>query len=157
MVSDDILAYLAKKPKRDRPTELRSDAKMLWVWLRLRDDKEFRSDVLCRHGLHSCAAIDEDDLIHEHAVSNAWGHCMQVLMQEMAGERLIERKWQQNSADLGGVPRRHFRSNQLVRGASLTSPVRYRWSRNGGRMVTSVVLAQKVELRGGRSCCPRSK
>ena len=31
------------------------------------------------------------------------------------------------------------------------SPVRYRLSRNGGRMVTSVVLVQRVELRGGRS------
>lgn len=85
MVSDDILAYLAKKPKRDRPTELRSDAKMLAVWLRLRDDKAFRNDVVCRHGLHACYAIDERDPVHEHAVSNAWGHCLQVLVQEMSG------------------------------------------------------------------------
>ena len=85
MVSDDVLAFLAKKPKRDRPTELRSDSKMLAVWLRLRDDKAFRDDVVCRHGLHSCYAIDERDPAHEHAVSNAWGHCMQVLIQEMSG------------------------------------------------------------------------
>ena len=34
------------------------------------------------------------------------------------GERLIERKWRQNSADLCSVPRRHFRSNHVVLGAS---------------------------------------
>jgi hypothetical protein len=85
MVSDDVLAYLAKKPKRDRPTELRSDTKMLAVWLRLRDDKAFRDDVVCRHGLHDCYAIDERDSAHEHAVSNAWGHCRRVLRQEIAG------------------------------------------------------------------------
>ena len=48
MVSDDVLAYLAKKPKRDRPTELRSDAKMLAVWLRLREDKAFGDDGIAR-------------------------------------------------------------------------------------------------------------
>jgi hypothetical protein len=80
MTSDDVLAYLARKPKRERPAELRSDAKILAMWLRLRHDKAFRDDVLCRHGLHSCAAIDETDSAHEHAVGNAWSHLMQVLL-----------------------------------------------------------------------------
>ena len=86
MVSDDVLAYLAKTPLRDRPTNLRSAAKMLEAWLRLRDDKAFRDDVLCRHGLHSCYAIDERDPAHEHAVSNAWGHCRRVLIEEISGK-----------------------------------------------------------------------
>jgi hypothetical protein len=85
MTSDDVLAYLAAKPKRDRPTELRSDAKMLAVWLQMRHDKAFRDDVVCRHGLHSCAAVDEQDPAHEHAISNAWGHCMQVVIQGNSG------------------------------------------------------------------------
>ena len=84
MLSDDVLAYLAAKPKKERPTELRSDAKMLAAWLRLRNNKEFLNDVVCRHGLHACFAIDESDLAHEHAIGNAWAHCVQALIQKMA-------------------------------------------------------------------------
>ena len=84
LTADDVLAYLATKPKRERPTELRSDARMLAVWLRLRDDQYFRDDVVCRHGLHNFCEILESDETHEHAVSNAWGHCVQVWVQEMA-------------------------------------------------------------------------
>jgi hypothetical protein len=84
MTSDDVLAYLASKPKKERPTELRSDAKMLAVWLRMRSDKAFYNDVIVRHGLISKFVIDENKPSHEHAVSNAWGHCMQVLIQELS-------------------------------------------------------------------------
>jgi len=79
MVSDDVLAYLASKPKRDRPTMLKLDALMLKAWRLLRNDKVFRDDVLCRHGLHSCAQIDETDQAHEHAIANAWSHCVRVV------------------------------------------------------------------------------
>lgn len=82
MTVDDIFAYLASKPKRERPTELRSDANMLSAWLRLRTDKAFRDDILCRHGLHSLANIDETDPTHEHAIANAWSHCVQVLIKQ---------------------------------------------------------------------------
>ncbi len=78
MTTDDVLAYLAGRPKKDRPTELRSDAKMLEVWLMMRGDRMFRDDVVIRHGLHRCDRIDETNPIHEHAVGNAWGQCMQV-------------------------------------------------------------------------------
>ncbi len=73
-------AYLAQKPKCDRPIELRSDVKMLTAWLRLRNNKTFRDDVMCRHGLHVCYAIDEQDPAHEHAIANAWSHCVQILV-----------------------------------------------------------------------------
>lgn len=33
----------------------------------------------------------------------------------VSAERLIERNWRQNSAGLGSVPRRHIRSNHVVR------------------------------------------
>lgn len=86
MTQDDMLAYLAKKPKpkRERPTELRSDSRMLQCWLRLRKDQDFLSDVILRHGLLDVYTLNESDPCHEHAISNAWGHCMQVWVQELA-------------------------------------------------------------------------
>jgi hypothetical protein len=82
MTSDDVLAYLASRPKKERPVVLRSDAAMLRAWLLLRHEKPFRDDVLCRHGLHSYAKIIETD--HEHAIANAWSHCIRVLVKEGA-------------------------------------------------------------------------
>lgn len=46
MQADDVLAVLASRPKRERPTELRSDSAMLSAWLRLRKDRDFIQDVL---------------------------------------------------------------------------------------------------------------
>lgn len=77
MTADDVLAYLAAMPKRDRPIAARTDAAMLRAWLALRSDKSFRDDILCRHGLHSCYAIVPDE--HEHAIANAWSHVVQAL------------------------------------------------------------------------------
>lgn len=91
MTTDDVLAYLASKPKRDRPTELRSDARMLAIWLRMRNDKEFEEDFIRRHGLHFFSAIDETIDAHEHAIGNAWGHCMQVFTEEMSGNDVKDR------------------------------------------------------------------
>ena len=65
--------------------------------------------------------------------------------------RLIERKWRQHSADLGSVPRRHFRSNHVVRTASHCRLCGTGGAGMAAERVTSVVLAQMVELRGGRS------
>ena len=83
MNSDDMLSYLAAQPKKHRPTELRSDVKMLKIWQLLRRDKEFYEDVIRRHGLSSINSSDLDcsNTVHEHAISNAWGHCMQVLVE----------------------------------------------------------------------------
>lgn len=80
MTPDDVLAYLAAKPKRERPTELRSDSRMLAAWLRLRNDRDFRSDIIDRHGLQKCVKLDDHDTGHQHAIGNAWGHCVHVLV-----------------------------------------------------------------------------
>lgn len=79
MTSDDVLAYLANRPKKERPVALRSDAAMLRAWILLRSEKPFRDDVVCRHGLHSCFKIIEPE--HDHAIANAWSHCVRVLQQ----------------------------------------------------------------------------
>lgn len=84
MKTDDVLAYMASKPKKSRPHELKSDVRMLAVWLRLRNDYQFREDVVIRHGLDKTCAIDESDQTHEHAISNAWGHAMQVWVQDLS-------------------------------------------------------------------------
>lgn len=83
MTTDDVLAYLASKPKKHRPSELRSDARMLSVWLRMRNDADFFDDVIVRHRLENVIELDESDPVHEHAISNAWGHCMHVYVTEM--------------------------------------------------------------------------
>lgn len=79
MISDDILAYLASKPKRERPTMLKLDALMLKAWLRLREDKTFLDDVIIRHGLHNSSGISEASPTHNHAIANAWSHCVRVV------------------------------------------------------------------------------
>jgi hypothetical protein len=79
MTSDDILAYLAAKPKRERPTMLKLDAIMLKAWLSLREDIDFRNDVIIRHGLHNSFGISESSPTHEHAIANAWSHCVRVV------------------------------------------------------------------------------
>lgn len=84
MPVDDILAYMTSKPKRERPHELRSDSKMLKAWLLLRKDVDFRNDVLCRHGLNKRSILLESDPVHEHAISNAWGHAVQVAIESKA-------------------------------------------------------------------------
>ena len=80
MTSDDMLAYLARHPKSKRPTELRSDVRMLWVWLKLRSDQEFYEDVILRHGMKNMpiGQLNESLPIDGHAVGNAWSHCMQA-------------------------------------------------------------------------------
>lgn len=80
MTSDGVLAYMASRPKKNRPTELRSDARMLAAWLRMRHDKAFCDDVLIRHGLHLCREIDESNPTHDHAIGNAWGHSVQAVI-----------------------------------------------------------------------------
>lgn len=80
MTADDVLAYMAEKPKKDRAFELRSDAVMLKVWLVLRNDIDFDRDVIRRHGLDRAKSIDMNDPHHQHAISNAWGHAVQVRM-----------------------------------------------------------------------------
>ena len=74
----------------------------------------------------------------------------------LGAERLIERNGDKTAPTLA-VYSAAFSAPIKQFALPPTLPVRYRWSRNGGRMVTSVVLAQKVELRGGRSCIPRSE
>ena len=81
MTTDDILAYLSSTTKRQRPTELRSDSRMLFCWLRLRNDREFIQDVIQRHGLQDEPTINRAAKMHEHAISNAWGHCVDVLLE----------------------------------------------------------------------------
>ena len=79
MTSDDVLAYLSLRPKRQRPTMLKLDANMLKAWLLLREDVDFRNDVLIRHGLHNSFAISGSSPTHEHAIANAWSHCVRVV------------------------------------------------------------------------------
>ena len=83
MTTDDILAYLARKPKRERPHELRSDAKMLQAWLLLRDNMWFRQDMLSRHGLRDkrIEDLDESKEFHAHAIGNAWGFAVEAIME----------------------------------------------------------------------------
>lgn len=83
MTNDDMLCYLADHRPKDRPTEMRSDKVMLIAWIKMRNDKEFYEDVILRHGLHKIQRCDLDkaDAVHEHAISNAWGHCMQWVVQ----------------------------------------------------------------------------
>lgn len=85
MTPDDMLAHLAATPKRNRPTELRSDTRMLGVWVRLRRCREFRLDVINRHNLNAVqpSKLDPTDPTHEHAISNAWGHCVQVYLESL--------------------------------------------------------------------------
>jgi hypothetical protein len=77
MSPDDLLAYLAAKPKKEKPTLAKSDKSMLKAWIYLRNNKYFINDVLCRHGLSSCYQIDEIE--HEHAIANAWSHISDYL------------------------------------------------------------------------------
>jgi hypothetical protein len=88
MTQDDMLAYLASKPKKNRPAELRSDSRMVYCWLRLRKDRDFLADVILRHNLLDVYALDESNPTHEHAISNAWSHCMQVLTEKFLKENL---------------------------------------------------------------------
>lgn len=81
MTADDVLSYLAAHPKKDRPTELRSDSAMLLAWQLARDDRDFYVDIFRRHGLDRAAGIDVSDPFHEHAISNAWGHCVQLVLE----------------------------------------------------------------------------
>lgn len=78
MTTDDFLAYMASKPKKERPTLAKKDSSMLKAWLILRKDKKFFEDVIYRHGLHSCDKIDEEK--HDHAIGNAWSHIVEVLI-----------------------------------------------------------------------------
>ena len=81
MTSDDVLAYMASRPKKNRPTELRSEARMLAAWLRMRLNEAFHDDVIIRHGLNRCHKIDETNLTHDHAIGNAWGHCVRAVVE----------------------------------------------------------------------------
>lgn len=81
MTADDVLAYLASQPKSKRPTELRSDATMLRAWLLMRDDEAFWLDVIFRHCLTTQSSFDPSDSMDEHAISNAWGHCVQAVLE----------------------------------------------------------------------------
>jgi len=84
MTSDDVLAYLFKKPKSQTPTELKGPVAKLHCWLNMRKSKEFHNDVIVRHGLQdlSVSKLDSDDELTQHAVGNAWGHCMQCLLEK---------------------------------------------------------------------------
>lgn len=77
---DDVLAYLAAKAKSERPAELRSDSRMLAVWLKLRNCKRFRDDILRRHNLQDCSGFDSSSSCHEHAIANAWGQCVEAAL-----------------------------------------------------------------------------
>ena len=55
---------------------------MLKAWLRLRDDRDFRNDILCRHQLLNEKHIQLGDPTHQHAVANAWGHAVQSLLEK---------------------------------------------------------------------------
>jgi len=92
MTSDDMLSYLASQPKRKRPHELKSDVKMLWVWQTLRNNKEFYDDVILRHGLEKLdlPRLNPWDVNQEHAISNAWGHCMQHFVEEYFKENEVK-------------------------------------------------------------------
>ena len=78
MTADDFLAYMASKPKKERPILAKKDSFMLKAWLILRNDKFFLEDVICRHGLRTCDKIDENK--HDHAIGNAWSHIVRVLL-----------------------------------------------------------------------------
>lgn len=83
MTSDDVIAYLAKLPRRTRPTELQTDAEMLRAWLNCRDMEDFRDDVICRHGLMLLKVEDlqpHTNSIHEHAITNAWGWLVESIL-----------------------------------------------------------------------------
>ena len=77
MTDDDLIAFLASKPKRHRPTELKSDSAMLAAWIACRSTIEFRNDVIFRHGLDKLPAYHlvatDGDPSMDHAISNAWG------------------------------------------------------------------------------------
>lgn len=77
MTVDDVLAHMASTPKRDRPTELRSDTAMLQVWLFLRTDVAFVQDVIERHRLDQCRLFNGKPS-EEHALSNAWGQAVEA-------------------------------------------------------------------------------
>lgn len=83
MTSDDILSYLANLPKRNRPTELKSDSKILSSWIWCRQSKQFYMDVIARHGLIN--VLPSDFLLsiysHEHAISNAWGWMVESILE----------------------------------------------------------------------------
>lgn len=82
MNSDDVLAYLAGLPKRERPTELKSDSAMLLAWRLMRKDGYFYWDVVVRHGLHKISGVDGiTPARDEHAIGNAWGHCVQEVLE----------------------------------------------------------------------------
>lgn len=79
MNADDLLAWLAARPKRERPVPVRSDTKILQAWLALRSDAEFRSDLLDRHNLGAYSVRNMQmcpDL--DHAIENAWGMIVQA-------------------------------------------------------------------------------
>lgn len=78
MTADDVLAHIADSTFSRRPPELRSDRAMLRVWLKLRSCPEFRSDIIERHNLRNVAKLDLTNPAHEHALGNAYGHCVQA-------------------------------------------------------------------------------
>jgi len=72
MTTDDILAYMAETPPKQRPTALRPAKAMLSAWLLLRDDPDFIADMLDRHNLrnHGVGLLGTPRM--EHALGNAW-------------------------------------------------------------------------------------
>ena len=78
MTTDDVLATIAALPKKDRPTELKSDTAMLKAWLSLRTDRAFFADVIIRHNLRDVPASELTK--HDHAYGNAIGHCVHVIV-----------------------------------------------------------------------------
>ena len=78
MSPDDVLAYLARMPKCNRPVEMRGDKQMLAAWQRLRNDPVFSDHVLWRHNLHDKSI--EDFANNENALGNAWGLCVESIV-----------------------------------------------------------------------------
>lgn len=74
ITSDDVLAWMASRPKRERPVSIRSDSAMLRVWLMLRENRAFRDDVIYRHDCETLSKFERT----EHAVGNAWGWAASV-------------------------------------------------------------------------------
>lgn len=82
MTRDELISWMAQRPKSERPTELRSDSKMLRAWVRCRDSSEFYYDVIRRHGLDriSVSVLDSPDECQKHAIGNAWGWLVQSVL-----------------------------------------------------------------------------
>lgn len=81
MTLDDLFAHLAQQPKKNRPTELKSDSAFLRAWLASRGKREVQSDLLFRHNLNVLRPCDFDPREHEHAISNAWGWLVEFGME----------------------------------------------------------------------------